>query len=128
MTNLPPIFRICFSVLVFSFYCFSTSAQNVKQLSCEKFYKKTNFMGKVLDKKVVLDVTDINEYSFRIVYEDGAGIKKSVDLYTNFNGKRLRTYLQPGDMIRKTKNDIFISVARIINKHMDIKRFDTSCD
>lgn len=116
------------AMLFICFLSYSSFAQQKKPVSCDQFFKESKFYLKNIERKVVLGITDINEFSYRITYDEGPGVKKFIDVYLNVNGKSLRNYLQPGDILKKDKEDVFITVARIVSDSMDVQRFDLSCN
>ena len=122
-TKLPkllPLFAIQIALVTQSYFH--------RTAGCEEFYKKTKFAARVIDKKPILTVADIDEHSFKITFQDSPRHSQSVAFYKNKQGQNLRMYTKPGDIIKKNKNEFTLIIARPINNALEIQKFDLSCD
>ena len=97
-------------------------------LTCEEFYGKERFSTIVIALKPILTIRDLDDQRYEISYQLSYQKKKTVRLYKNRTGQTLRTYLKPGDLIKKLKGEYTITIARQLDNALDVQQFDLSCE
>lgn len=104
-------------------------SQENNNKSCDFFYKKSAFKRITINKKVIIEIKDNpKEISYQITYEEGYNIKKTISIYKNPYGLSLKSSIKPGDMIKKEKNDMKVTIANVYKNNLSIRVFNLSCD
>jgi hypothetical protein len=113
---------------IFLFAMVATGSANGQQAGgCGTFYRKDSLAARVIDKKPVLSIKDIDAQHFQLLYEEGYHKKKTLNIFKNAAGLQVFAYIKVGDRIKKKAAETSILVIRSIGTALDIQSFDLSC-
>ncbi len=96
--------------------------------TCEHLYGRQRFSAIVIGFKPVLQIRDLRDSTYEILWQEGYRQTRTVRLFKNGTGLMLRKYVQPGDMIKKVKGEYTVTIARQLNGALDVQQFDLSCE
>lgn len=126
--RLLPFLAVSITLILQSHSHKSATQKELKPAGCEEFYKKTGFDAQAVSLKPILNVVNIDEQSFKIIYQDAPRQQKSIAIYKTKQGENLRVYAKPGDMLKKKTDEFSVLIVRPINGALDVQKFDLSCD
>ena len=105
----------------------ASSAKAQRAADCVAFYRKDSLAARVIDKKPVLSIKDIDAQHFQLLYEESYHKKKTLNIFKNESGLEVFAYIKAGDRIKKKAAETTILVIRAIDNALDIQSFDLGC-
>jgi hypothetical protein len=115
-------------LVIFLFALAATgSAKGQQAGDCGAFYRKDSLAARVIDKKPVLSIKDVDAQHFQLLYEEGYHKKKTLNIFKNASGLQVLGYIKAGDRIKKKAAETTILVIRSIDNALDIQSFDLGC-